>query len=82
MIRALVLALIVAAASTPALACADRAERTIGNVQRDISDGNVARTVGERLIGELRQAAEACRAGRAAQGEATINRIARTYNYR
>jgi hypothetical protein len=73
---------IVMGSTFPVLACAERAERTIEVVRKDIADQNVSQGVGNRLIGELQQAAAACRAGRAREGEATLVRIQRTYNYR
>ena len=62
--------------------CAERAERVIVNVRSDMRTGNVGREVGERLVAELTEAANHCRAGRAAQGEAILRRIATTFNYR
>ncbi len=73
---------IVIGSTFPVLACAERAERTIEVVRKDIADQNVSQGVGNRLIGELQQAAAACRAGRTRDGEATLTRIQRTYNYR
>lgn len=69
-------------ATSPAFACADRAERIRGAVQADIRTRNVAQSVGERLIADLNEAAAHCRAGRAAQGEAILTRIRNTYSYR
>jgi hypothetical protein len=68
--------------AAPAAACAERAERIQAAVTSDVRTRNIAAAVGERLLGELRQAAEHCRAGRAAQGDAIVRRIVSTYGYR
>lgn len=70
------------AAASPAFACADQAERVIGNVRSDMRTRNVGQQVGERLVQELTEAANHCRAGRNAQGEAILRRIAPQFNYR
>ena len=69
-------------AASPAFACADQAERVIVNVRSDIRTRNVGQQVGERLVQELTEAANHCRAGRNAQGEAILRRIATQFNYR
>lgn len=68
--------------AAPALACAERSERIQAAVAADVRTRNVAQSVGERLLAELRQAADHCRAGRPAQGDAIVRRIVSTYGYR
>jgi hypothetical protein len=80
--RRIALAALALALSGPAYACADRAERITGVIRSDMRTRNVGEEVGRRLIAELAEAAGHCRAGRNAQGEAIMQRIARTYNYR
>jgi chorismate mutase len=85
MLRRLALSLTVTVATFaagPAFACADQAERVIGNVRSDLRTRNVGQQVGERLVQELTEAANHCRAGRTAQGEAILRRIALQFNYR
>jgi hypothetical protein len=77
-----VAAMLAQAHAQPAGNCAERAERVIVNVRADMRTGNVGREVGGRLVAELTEAAAHCRAGRAAQGEAILRRIATTFNYR
>ncbi len=80
--RAFCLLAFLLAAPVAAQACADNARRLVGIVESDVQLGNVARSVGQRLIADLNTAAGHCSAGRMREGEAIIARIRRDYSYR